>query len=41
MITVHFIRNGKERISVDIEPGFTLMEAAKKADIEEIPADCI
>lgn len=40
MITVHFIRNGKERISVDIETGFTLMEAAKKADIEEIPADC-
>ena len=40
MITVHFIRNGKERISVDIEPGFTLMEAAKKADIPEIPADC-
>ena len=40
MITVYFIRNGKERIKVDVEPGFTLMEAAKKADIPEIPADC-
>ena len=40
MITVYFIRNGKERIGVDIEPGFTLMEAAKQADLPEIPADC-
>ena len=40
MITVYFIRNGKERISVDIEPGFTLMEAARKADLPEIPATC-
>ena len=40
MISVYFIRNGKERIKVDVEPGFTLMEAAKKADIPEIPADC-
>ena len=40
MITVYFIRNGKARIGVDIEPGFTLMEAAKQADLPEIPADC-
>ena len=40
MITVYFIRNGKERIEVKVETGLTLMQAAKQADLEEIPADC-
>ena len=39
MITVYFIRNGKERIKVDVEPGFTLMDAAVMANIPEVPAD--
>ena len=40
MISVYFIRNGKERIKVDVEPGFTLMDAAVMANIPEIPAIC-
>lgn len=39
MVKVYFLRD-KEEIEVDIPEGFTLMEAAKQADIEEIPADC-
>ena len=40
MVKVNFIRNGIETISVDVPVGRTVMEAAKEADIEEIPADC-
>ena len=40
MITVNFIRNNNEKIPVEIPEGFSLMEAAKKANLPEIPADC-
>lgn len=40
MISVFFIRNGKDRIEVKVPTGLTLMQAAKQADIPEIPADC-
>ncbi len=39
MVRVNFIRN-TETIPVDVPSGFTVMEAAKQADIPEIPADC-
>tara|TARA_Y100001951_G_C11248253_1_gene244755 strand:- start:403 stop:729 length:327 start_codon:yes stop_codon:yes gene_type:complete len=39
MVRVNFMRH-TEMISVDVPIGSTVMEAAKKADIEEIPADC-
>ena len=41
-ITVYFVRNGS-KLPVEVEPGASLMEAAKfysKTDIPEIPADC-
>ena len=40
MITVHFIRNNNEKITVKVPVGHTVMEAAKEAAIPEIPADC-
>ena len=39
-ITVYFVRNGS-KLPVEVEPGASLMEAAKfysKTDIPEIPA---
>ena len=40
MITVNFIRTNNEKVQVKVTPGFTIMEAAKEASLEEIPADC-
>ena len=40
MITVHFIRDNNEKITVKVPVGHTVMEAAKEADLPEIPADC-
>ena len=40
MITVNFIRTNNEKVQVKVPPGFTVMEAAKEADLEEIPASC-
>ena len=39
MIEINFKRDN-ETIPVKVKPGFTLMEAAKQADLPEIPADC-
>ena len=41
MIEVFFIRNNNEKIKVEVPEGHTLMEAAKLADVPEIPADCV
>jgi len=40
VITVNFIRTNNEKVQVKVPPGFTVMEAAKEADLEEIPASC-
>ena len=40
MVKVNFVRNDTETISVDVPVGHTVMEAAKMADIPEIPATC-
>ena len=40
MITVNFIRSNNEKIQVKVPVGFTVMEAAKEAALDEIPADC-
>ena len=40
MVTVYFIRQDNEKVRVDVPEGWTLMEAAKQANIKEIPADC-
>ena len=40
MITVNFIRTNNEKVQVKVPPGFTIMEAAKEAALDEIPADC-
>jgi len=40
MVKVNFVRNDTETISVDVPVGYTVMEAAKMADIPEIPATC-
>ena len=40
MITVNFLRTDNDKVCVEVEEGTTLMQAAKKADIREIPADC-
>ena len=37
MITVNFIRTNNEKVCVEVEEGTTLMQAAKQADIKEIP----
>ncbi len=40
MVTVYFIRQDNEKVRVDVPEGWTLMQAAKQANIKEIPADC-
>ena len=40
MITVNFIRTNNEKVQVKVPEGFTVMEAAKEANLEEIPATC-
>ncbi len=40
MITVNFIRTNNDKVCVEVEEGTTLMQAARQADIREIPADC-
>ena len=40
MVTVYFIRANNEKVQVDVSEGTTLMQAAKQANIREIPADC-
>jgi len=40
VITVNFIRTNNEKVQVKVPPGFTVMEAAKEADLDEIPASC-
>ena len=40
MITVNFIRTNNDKVCVEVEEGTTLMQAAKQAEIKEIPADC-
>ena len=40
MITVNFIRTNNEKVQVKVPAGWTIMEAAKKASLPEIPATC-
>jgi len=40
VITVNFIRTNNEKVQVKVPVGWTLMEAAKQANLAEIPADC-
>ena len=40
MITVNFIRTNNDKVQVEVPEGTTLMEAAKQADLNEIPGDC-
>ena len=40
MVTVYFIRANNEKVRVEVSEGTTLMQAAKEANIREIPADC-
>ena len=40
MITVYFIRTNNEKVCVEVPEGTTLMQAAREADLREIPADC-
>ena len=40
MVKVHFVRDDNETITVEVPAGYTLMEAAKQADLPEIPATC-
>lgn len=40
MITVNFIRTNNDVVQVKVPIGWTIMEAAKEADLDEIPADC-
>jgi ferredoxin, 2Fe-2S len=41
VITVNFIRTNKEKVQVKVPEGWTVMEAAKQANLEEIPATCM
>ena len=41
MITVNFIRTNNEKVQVKVPVGWTVMEAAKEANLEEIPATCM
>ena len=41
MITVNFIRTNDEKVQVKVPAGWTVMEAAKEANLEEIPATCM
>ena len=40
MVKVHFVRDDNETITVEVPAGYTHMEAAKQADLPEIPATC-
>ena len=40
MVTVYFIRANNEKVQVEVSEGTTLMQAAKQANIREIPAEC-
>ena len=40
MITVNFIRTNNEKVQVKVPAGYTIMEAAKEALLDEIPATC-
>jgi len=40
VVTVYFIRANNEKVQVEVSEGTTLMQAAKQANIREIPADC-
>ena len=40
VIKVYFIRTNNDKVCVEVEEGTTLMQAAKQAEIKEIPADC-
>ena len=40
MITVNFIRTNNEKVQVKVPVGWTVMEAAKEANLDEIPATC-
>ena len=40
MITVNFIRTNNEKVQVKVPAGWTVMEAAKEACLDEIPASC-
>ena len=40
MITVNFIRTNNDKVCVEVEEGTTLIQAAKQAELKEIPADC-
>ena len=41
MITVNFIRTNNEKVQVKVPVGWTVMEAAKEANLDEIPATCM
>ena len=41
MITVNFIRTNNEKVQVKVPAGWTVMEAAKEANLDEIPATCM
>ena len=41
MITVNFIRTNNEKVQVKVPEGWTVMEAAKEANLDEIPATCM
>ena len=40
MITVNFIRTNNQKVQVKVPEGWTIMEAAREANLEEIPAIC-
>ena len=40
MITVNFIRTNNEKVQVKVPAGWTVMEAAREANLDEIPATC-
>jgi len=40
VITVNFIRTNNEKVQVKVPTGWTVMEAAREANLAEIPGDC-
>jgi 2Fe-2S ferredoxin len=40
VITVNFIRTNNDKVQVKVPEGWTVMEAAKEANLDEIPATC-
>ncbi len=41
MITVNFIKSNNDKVQVKVPEGYTVMDAAKVLDLEEIPATCM